>query len=442
MKGFFRGFGIAFVAGGVLLGAFLFFPAEMITEKGAALVGLGTEASVPKEKTVEERVAEAREKSARVKGLYMTADVANDPGAGATRLREHIIRLAEETEINGLVIDVKEVCGSDYDEKRLRPLLQELKGKGIWTIARIAVFKDASQIETHPEWYLTRKTPRPAGGECSRKRHLVARNTEGKKSNMSFWQDKRGGYWLDPASQGARDYILDISKRMIDLGFDELQLDYIRFPSDGDVEHAIYPAWDRKTSRYLVLKSFFEFLRDNLKASKPEIILSADLFGSVAAQREDATIGQRLDDIGTAFDYISFMVYPSHYYSGLYAVADPVRGLPEVNYTFVQARMNPDVVVERSLLFARDFLEGKIATSSPATSTPVEVVVDYGADQTRARLRPWLEDFFHEEDRRAGRPYGAQKVRMQIDAAERVEDHGWLLWNAANVYTDEALKKE
>lgn len=449
MKDFLKGFGAAFIAGGILLGVFLFFPPDFLLSKGAALVGLNGESSLLKEKTIEERIAEARQRSAKIKGLYMTADVANDPGAGATRLRERIIRLAEESEINGVVIDVKEVCGIDYNQKNLGRLLEELKQENIWTIARIVAFKDASQIEAHPEWYLTRKTKKQAGEECFRKRHLRAKPVGNQLpviSNQSFWQDKRGGYWLDPALPEVRRYLLDFSKRMIDLGFDELQFDYIRFPSDGDVEYALYPAWDKKTPKYAVLKSFFAFLHDNLKKHKPEIILSADIFGYVAAQREDLTIGQRLDDIGDTFDYVSFMVYPSHYYSGLYLPADPSHGLPTVDYNFTQARANPDVVVERSLLFAREFLDGRIATSTLAAGTATTGAVVDGAvrpqPRERARLRPWLEDFFHEEDQAAGRPYGAQKVRMQIDAAERVENHGWLLWNAANIYTDEALKKE
>ena len=445
MKDFLKGFGAAFVAGGVLLGAFLFFPPEFLIEKGAAVVGFGGKAARPKEKSVEERVAEARDKSSKIKSLYMTADVANDDGAGARRLRANIIRIAEETEINGIVIDVKEVCGADYNEKNLKRLLDELKEKKIWTIARIVAFKDASQIEAHPEWYLARKTKKQAGEECFRKRHLRAKPVGNQLPITNYqplWQDKRGGYWLDPASTGAREYLLDFSKRMIDLGFDELQFDYIRFPSDGDVENAIYPAWDKKTPKYGALKGFFAFLHNNLKKHKPEIILSADLFGYVAAQREDLTIGQRLDDIGDAFDYVSFMVYPSHYYNGLYLPADEPRGLNAVDYTFAEARTNPDVVVERSLLAAREFLDAKMATSTTATSIPIEKFADGGAAGGRARLRPWLEDFFHEEDKAAGRPHGAQKVRMQIDAAERVEDRGWLLWNASNIYTEEALKKE
>ena len=144
------------------------------------------------------------------------------------------------------------------------------------------------------------------------------------------------------------------------------------------------------------------------------------------------------------------MVYPSHYYSGFHVSRDPYRNLPELNYTAAQARSNPDVIVGRSMLFARDFFDGKISTdkysfsyitsSSTATSTPSAAPVF--TPRSRARLRPWLEDFFHDYDKEAGRPYGIEKVRLEIDAAENTENHGWMLWNAGNVYTEGALKKE
>ena len=260
---------------------------------------------------------------------------------------------------------------------------------------------------------------------------------------------------MDPASPGAREYILHLSKKMIDLGFDELQFDYIRFPSDGDVENAIYPVWDGIQPRHEVLTSFFTFLHDNLKRHKPEIMLSADIFGYVAAQREDLTIGQRLDDIGHFFDYVSFMVYPSHYYGGLQYAADPINNLPAINYSATDARMHPNVVVGRSLVAARDYLDSinnrhgaEVASSSFPNQGTGEIAISArdsalnGTATSAARIRPWLEDFFHDEDRAAERPYGAQKVRMQIDAAEAAEDAGWLLWNAANVYSEDALKKE
>lgn len=408
----------------------------------------------PPKKTTEELVKEAKEKSSNIKGLYMTADVASDLGAGATRLRKKIIDIAEKTEINGIVIDVKEVCGPDYNEKNIKSLLEELKSKNIWAIARIVVFKDASQIYVHPEWYLKRKIATAPKDECWKKKYLRLKNPDGKKADVIFWQDKRGGWWLDPASEGARNYILEFSKKIIDLGFQEIQFDYVRFPSDGDVEKAIYPAWDNKIAKNAAMKSFFEFLNKNLKAHKPDIILSADLFGYAAIRAGDVGIGQRLDDIGDNFDYISFMVYPSHYYSGLYMPADLERGLPAINYNFSQARLNPGEVVYRSLIFARDFLDGKISTTTfnylisqnQATTTKISTSTSETAQKpvklSDARLRPWLEDFFHEDDQANKRPFGARKVRLQIDAAEKVENHGWLLWNAANLYTENALKEE
>ncbi len=403
---------------------------EYDLNRQTAIVEYGIENKV-RIPTVEERVAEAKERASRIKGIYMTADVASDGGAGATQLRRSIIELAERTEINGMVIDVKEVCGPDYNEARIRALVDELHAKGIWAIARVAAFKDASQINVHPEWYLTRAVKKEVVDSCSRKAYLRTPSPDGIKSPTVFWQDNKGGYWLDPSSESARAYLLDFSKRMVDLGFDELQFDYVRFPSDGDTQNARYPAWDKKISRFDVMRSFFEYLNRNLKEYKPELILSADLFGYVASQGEDATIGQRLDDIGRNFDYISFMVYPSHYYSGLYLPVSK-SGLPAIQWDYKTARANPGIVVERSLLFAREYLDGLFASST--ASTTLEALHE------AARFRPWLEDFFHEIDRVADRPYGAEKVRLQIEGSERVEDHGWLLWNASNVYTEGALE--
>lgn len=392
------------------------------------------------EKTMEERIREAQERSSRIKGLYMTADVANDQGAGATRLRNEIIHLADTTEINGIVIDTKEVCGPDYNEGHLKELIQELHEKNIWAIGRVTVFKDASQIDVHPEWYVKRSTPKASSDECSRKRYLKVKNPEGKPNSAMFWRDNRGGYWLDPAHAGAQDYIISFTKQMIDLGFDEIQFDYIRFPSDGDVGKAEFPAWDKKTPKYTVLKNFFELLYRELKQYKPDIILSADMFGYAAIRSGDVGIGQRLEDIGSSFDYVSFMVYPSHYYNGLSLPAYPQEGLPAVDLNAHQVRLHPDITVGRSLLVAKGFLESLYASST--ASTTIGAAATDSASHVRVRLRPWLEDFFHEADKAAKRPYGVEKVRLQIDAAERVADHGWLLWNAANVYTQGALKKE
>ena len=388
-----------------------------------------------RKKTPEELRAEALEKSKDIRGLYMTADVASYDDAGARRIRNNIIRIAEETEINGIVIDVKEVCGPDYDAENLKKLIDELHQKQIWAIARIVAFKDSSQINVHPEWYLKRASPIAVGDGCARKKYLRVKGNAG--DGIIYWRDNKGGYWLDPASRDARQYLADFSKKMIDLGFDEIQFDYVRFPSDGDVAAAIYPAWTKKTAKDQVMKSFFEYLTRELRTYKPDIILSADLFGYAAIRAGDVGIGQRLEDIGSTFDYVSFMVYPSHYYSGLYLEAYPAHNLPAVNLDKNGARRNPGTVVYRSSLVARNFLD-EIASTTVSTSSPQAAI----EKRHEVRLRPWLEDFFHDADKSLGNPYGAQKVRLQIDGAEKVEPHGWLLWNASNVYTEGALKKE
>lgn len=440
------GAGATMIFGFLLFGWQLVFPSPEIA--------VGDTASPAGQKSREELIREALEKSSRIKGLYMTADVANDQGKAGTRLRQNLVRLAESTEINGLVIDVKEVCGPEYSETSIKKLLEELHQKNIWAIGRIVVFKDAAQFEAHPEWYLKRTGSKVVGNECWNKKHLRVKPANVEVEPLSaevrpLWRDKRGGYWLDPASAGTQKYILEFSKKIIDLGFDELQFDYIRFPSDGDIQNIIYPAYNPKVSKCAVMKDFFRYLRKNLKEYKPSIILSADLFG-YASIGVDAGIGQCIENIEDNFDYVSFMVYPSHYYSGLKLFSIPELGLLEVNFTVNDARKNPGVVVERSLRFAKEFFAGtidgfgthysrKLATTTSATST---AAVAAPSIRSQVRLRPWLEDFFHEEDKAAGRPWGVEKIRLQIEAAERASPYGWMLWNAANVYTEGALKKE
>ncbi|KKU52773.1 MAG: hypothetical protein A3H69_05375 [Candidatus Sungbacteria bacterium RIFCSPLOWO2_02_FULL_47_9] len=389
----------------------------------------------PKPKTREELIADALLNSQYVKGVYMTADVANDQGVAARRLRGDIEDLLKTTELNGVVIDVKEAKGSQVTSN-LKPLIDELKAQGVWTIARMAVFPDSSQTKEHPEYYVKN------------------RNTG------AFWKDSAGRLWMDPASPAAREYLAAFAMSVIDLGFDELQFDYIRFPSDGDVKSIIYPAYDPKTPKYTVLKSFFEFMNKNLKDYKPDIILSADLFGYVATQANDLGIGQRMEDVGSNFDYVSFMLYPSHYYAGFTMPADPSRSLPKISYPYRSKNVSqvvsnqPYDVVYRSLVFAQDFLAGKISTTTFANlhagarlGTTTASTTPAGANATStprsvARMRPWLQDFDLGADTSRGIVYDAAKVKAQIKAAEDAGASGWLLWNARNVYTEEALKKK
>ncbi len=369
-----------------------------------------------------DRIEKAHERSRRVKGVYMSADVANDRGRAATKLRNDIVALLETTELDAVVIDVKETRGGAVITDQLREFIRTLHGRGVWVIARQVVFKDSSQESAHPEWYLRRK-------------------------NGALWRDNRGGSWFDPAGREGWKYQLAVATAASDAGFDEVQFDYIRFPSDGDLAAIAYPAYDGARPKHEILREFFQFLHDGLKTHRPELILSADLFGYVAIHGSDLGVGQRLQDIGENFDYISLMVYPSHYYAGFEVPADPVRNLPAVSLPYRSrdgeraAANQPYVVVHRSLLSAADALAGKIATTSSGQFTATSTVAQ-SAPPGRAKLRPWLQDFDLAVDSSRGIYYDAAKVRAQIQAAEDAGAYGWLLWNAANVYTRAALEPE
>ena len=392
---------------------------------GVLITNSGAEQAEIRARQMAERIRKAEERSLDVRGVYMTSDVANDRGRAATKLRSDIIDLVDTTELNAIVIDVKETRGGTIITEETKSLLRTLHGKNIWAIARVVVFKDSSQEKFHPDWYLKWKQ----GG------------ASGDPKGLAIWRDNRGGSWLWA-------YQLAVAKAAADAGFDEIQFDYIRFPSDGNVAAAVYPIFQPGQPKWGILRAFFGYLHDKLKEYRPDLILSADLFGYVALQSAGLGIGQRLDDIGENFDYVSLMVYPSHYYDGFQVAADPVRNLPALYYPYKNGNIadvapnRPYDVVHRSLLIAGDLLAGR-ATSTPAglvaTTTPQQASAP---PRKIARLRPWLQDFDLGVDTARGIHYDAAKVRAQIDAAEDAGASGWLLWSPTNIYTKEALRPQ
>ena len=323
-----------------------------------------------------------------VRGVYMTAAVAEGKWLGGKNKREKIMDLVHETEINGIVIDVKESEGSQVSDG-LNEFLKSLQQEAVWKIARVTTFTDNSQVAEHPEWYL-------------------------KWGGGGIWRDSRGNAWLDPGVPEARQYIIDFSKTIIDLGFDELQFDYIRYPSDGNIS-AIARTQTDKTKRELIQVVFKEF-SEQIRAYDPTIFLSVDLFGYVTQRPEDS-IGQALEDAVPYMDYISPMVYPSHYYSGFAVDADEARGLPKVYLSAYGAHVDPETVIHRSMLTAWDTIRMTTSTTG-----------------RRAKLRPWLQNFSM-----GGVWYGKDRIRAQIDAAHKAGTQGYLLWNASNKYTEGAL---
>ena len=315
-----------------------------------------------------------------------------------------VIELARNGSVNAVVIDVKDATGRvGFDTSvpeaiayqarhRIIPDLGALVGRlqhaGLYVIARIVVFTDPKLAGARPELAVHSKSK--LSGE------------ELRLSGATLWLDNRKLAWLDPAAIEVWDYNVAIAKDVLRSGVDELNFDYIRFPSDGELNDMYFPVWSGKLPRRQVIRSFFAYLRQKL----PDARLSADLFGLATVNRDDLGVGQVIEDAYLYFDYVCPMVYPSHYAVGFKGFKNPAQ--------------HPYEVVNYSLKKARERL---LAFKSGRTS--------------QTRLRPWLQDFD------LGAAYDAAMVKKQIQGVEEAlgKDYGgFLLWSPTNVYSTAALR--
>ncbi|MFH1978918.1 MAG: putative glycoside hydrolase [Patescibacteria group bacterium] len=318
-----------------------------------------------------------------VKAIYMTSWV-----AGTTDWRSSMVKMIEETELNALVIDVKDYTGrisfevsdpvlKEYGAQEIRipnikGFIESLHEKNIYTIARISIFQDP---------YLVKKRP-----------DLAVKTLSGE-----VWKDYKGITWLDPTNREVWDYMIRIAKESEMVGFDELNFDYIRFPSDGNMKDISYDHFDGTVPKAVAIRDFFEYLYFHLEDLG--VPLSADLFGMTTTNSDDLNIGQILEYAAPYFDYIAPMVYPSHYPRGFLGYKNPAEYPYEVvNFAMVKG-------VEKLI---------------NASTSPL-------------KLRPWIQDFD------LGATYDASMVRKQIQATYDAGLTSWMLWSAANKYTRGAL---
>lgn len=336
-----------------------------------------------------------------LKALYMTACVAGTPS-----WRESLKRIIDETELNAVVIDIKDATGTIVfpDEELqssasvskampagrqgckvadLKSFISNLHDSGIYVIGRISVFQDPYYTALHPE--------------------LAVKS----KSTGGVWRDNKKLSFIDVGAKEYWDYIVKIAKRSHALGFDELNFDYVRYPSDGPMADADY-TWSVGTStKPEMLENFFKYLSQNLSDLGAKT--SVDLFGMTTTVENDMNIGQVLERALPYFDYVAPMVYPSHYPSTWNGFSNPA----EYPYEVVKIAMTSAVERERILR----------EKTGIATSTP-------------SKMRPWLQDFD------LGANYDADKVRAQIQATYDSGLTSWMIWSAANKYTQEALSSE
>lgn len=332
--------------------------------------------------------AQARQAPPRVtvRGIYLTAPSAGDP----VKFGE-LLALVERTALNAMVIDIKgdegqitfpvahplslSVGAVQPDIKDMVTLMTLLREKQVYTIARIVTFKDAMVPP--------------------RRHDLAVAHQSG-----GIWRDFNGVPWLNPYNPKAWEYIVEIAKAAAVAGFDEIQFDYVRFPTDGNLSAIRYPGKDNR-SRARVIADFLAYARKELRPYR--VWISADVFGLVTSTADDMGIGQRLEEISDAVDYLSPMVYPSHYEKGNLGVPNP--------------NAMPYETVYRSMLDAQERW-------------------DKAGQTGKVIMRPWLQDFSW------GYPYGPREVRTQIQATYDAGFSEWMLWNAANVYTEAALEEQ
>jgi hypothetical protein len=322
-----------------------------------------------------------------IEAVYAPVGVITDPEKFG-----ELIRIADTTEINAIVLDVKQdtifydtqvqffqdipnMVVPMYDPAAL---VAELEAQGIYTIARMVVFKDPIVAESRPDLAIRDEV---SGG---------------------VWRDYNDAAWVNAFNPELWEANAALAGELASLGFDEVQYDYIRFPSDGDLRTADF---GNDYSEELRREAVTSAVRLGAEATRANgAAFAIDLFPIIALFGNDQGIGQTLQDLAPLADYVNLMIYPSHYEFGNI----PVDGHPN---DF------PGETVAYTLEQAEALVPG-----------------------TARKMRPWLQDFDYPDP--DFRDYGPDDVRAQIDAAEAAGASGWILWNAAGEYEVAALQPE
>ena len=362
--------------------------AEAETEEKVEL----TTAAAPEPET-ETEAPEPERIPVKVKGVYLSAYV-----AGTASMMDEIIQHIDETEVNAVVIDVKddngritfamdspmvsEIGAVEAFIPDIDGLMKKLKDHGIYTIARVVAFRDPYLPEQKPELAL-------------------------KLADGSIYRDNKGLAWVNPYKQEAWDYLVEVGIEAHKAGFDEVQFDYIRFSTERGIGDVVYDEADTQgRSRTEIISQFVEYAYEKLAAEG--VYVAADVFGAIIGGGVDSdNVGQSYGDMAASLDYICPMIYPSHYGDGNFGID------------------HPDTQPYDTILAA---LQGSKAD-----------LRRYQAEGARqAVVRPWLQDFTasyleHYIE------YGDEQVRQQIQAVYDAGYDEWLLWSAACRYHWDAL---
>ncbi len=370
----------------------------------------------------------------QVKAIYMTACVAGTPS-----FRQELIQLIQETELNSVVIDVKDYSGTisyptglpswkpAWENARcgtgdMRKLVEVLHENGIYVIARITVFQDPFYAQMRPD--------------------LAVKKADG----VTNWKDYKGLSFIDVAAKEYWDHIVALSAEVYNLGFDELNFDYVRYPSDGPMSDISFPHTASSSygnNKQANLEAFFRYLSTQLK--DPSLFaayrhentgratgtpwLSVDLFGMTTTNTDDLSIGQVLERAAPYFDFVAPMVYPSHYPNTFLGLGNP-NNYPYkvVNYAMRSgvSRLQASTTVVESFVHTPE-------TYTNASGTVIQTGRYRKPVYSASKLRTWIQDFDY------GGEYDAADVRAQIQASYDAGVMDWMIWAPSNRYTKEAL---
>jgi hypothetical protein len=320
-----------------------------------------------------------------VRALYVNAY-----SAGSSERMNTLIGIADRTEINAFVIDIKEADGQvTYRSSiplvrrvganqvapigNVRSLLARLREHGIYPIARIVVFKDPTLAQARPDWAI-------------------------QTADQRLWRDQHDVVWVDSYNRNVWEYNLALAREAIALGFAEVQWDYVRFPDvpASFMRTAVHPARAGRT-RPQAIREFMQWTREQLGPTG--VPVTADVFGVTTSSSGDVGIGQHWESMSPVIDVLLPMVYPSHYPRGSFGIRHP-NAEP---YHTVLIAMRHAVRRNRAI-------------------------------ENAATVRPWLQDFTLGQP-----PYRAAHVRAQIQATYDAGLTEWVLWNASSRYTVGAL---
>ena len=295
-----------------------------------------------------------------------------------------LIATADSTEINALVIDMKDEFGLNYATKNsefaknagtaskisnVTALIDTLKAHKILPIARIVVFKDSVTARVHPDWTI-------------------------RKSDNSIWRDKKGIAWVNPYHRELWDYNIGVAEELVKLGFGEIQFDYIRFPEPyPSLPKQVFPD-SKDLPKPAALAEYLKHAKTRL--NKLGVRSTADIFGLVTTVGGALEVGQDWEKISPVVDVVLPMVYPSHYPRGSLGVPYP--------------NADPYKIIHIAISRARE-RDKKLGISEPE------------------HIRPWLQAFT------LGKPeYGAEQLREQKRAVYESGYDGWVMWNPGSIY--------